>query len=400
MSQNQLTRFVRYARINTQSDDTTGTTPSTDRQKNLGRLLVEELLSLGLEDAHMDEWGNVYAHLPGTLGSKIGLNAHMDTALEVTGENVKPCLVKEYKGGPIRLSNGLEMSPKMFPSLLKHINHDLVVTDGNTLLGGDDKAGIAIIMSVLEFYHENPEIEHHTVCVAFTVDEEIGEGTDHFNYQEMGADFAYTVDGSDIDLIDYENFNAKSISIEIKGVSVHPGEGKGKLINAAKVASELITLLPANETPFDSEDNQGFWHLNEISGGPDVANIQMIIRDFELEGMERRIGVVMDAIEKIKIKYPQIEVNSEVKYQYENMKPFVMQKPEVIEHAKMALRKNGIEPRMGMVRGGTDGASLSKNGLVTPNLGTASYNHHGRYEYLDVQEFEKMIDVVIDILRI
>ena len=399
MSQNSLTRFVRYARINTQSDDTTGTTPSTECQKNLGRLLVEELLSLGLEDAHMDEWGNVYGHLPGTLGLKIGLNAHMDTALEVSGENVKPCLVKEYKGGPIRLSNGLEMNPKMFPSLLKHVGHDLVVTDGNTLLGGDDKAGIAIIMSALEYYHDHPEVEHHTICVAFTVDEEIGEGTKHFDYEEMGADFAYTVDGGDVELIECENFNAKAVSIKINGVSVHPGEGKGKLINAGKVASELINMLPANETPFDSEGNQGFWHLVEMTGSPDVANIHIIVRDFELEGMERRLTYIQNAVDQIKAKYPQIEVNFEVKYQYENMKQFVMQKPEVIEHAKKAYLRNGIEPKMGLIRGGTDGATMSKNGLVTPNLGTGSANHHGRYEYLDVQDFEKMIDIVTDIVR-
>ncbi|MCR4911500.1 MAG: peptidase T [Bacilli bacterium] len=398
--QDSLKRFVRYVRINTQSDDTTGVTPSTECQKNLGRLLVEELLSLGLEDAHMDEWGNVYAHLEGTLGLKIGLNAHMDTALEVSGENVKPCLVREYKGGPIKLANGLEMNPKTFPSLLKHVGHDLIVTDGNTLLGGDDKAGIAIIMQALEFYHEHPEVEHHTICVAFTVDEEIGEGTKHFNYEEMGADFAYTIDGADIDRIECENFNAKSVTIKINGVSVHPGEGKGKLINAGKVASELVASLPGDETPFDSEYDQGFWHLTEMSGSPDNAVIHIIVRDFEIEGIERRIEYIQSAANLVKEKYPQIEVEVEVKHQYENMKQYVLRKPEVIEHAKSALRNNGIEPVMGLIRGGTDGATMSKFGLVTPNLGNASFNHHGRFEYLDVQDYEKMIDVVVDILRI
>ena len=249
----KLDRFIKYVRINTQSNDTTGTTPSTECQKDLGKILVEELLELGLSDAHMDEWGNVYAHLKGEGKEKRGFNAHMDTALEVSGKNVKPCLVRNYQGDPIKLTNGLEMSPKQFPSLLNHISHDLVVTDGNTLLGADDKSGIAIIMNALEFFHENPEIKHHNLSIAFTVDEEIGEGTKHFDYQKMDADFAYTIDGGSIDTIECENFNAKSISINIKGVSIHPGEGKDKLINAGKVASELIYMLPSNETPFDSE---------------------------------------------------------------------------------------------------------------------------------------------------
>ncbi len=396
----KLDRFIKYVRINTQSDDTTGTTPSTECQKDLGRILVEELLELGLKDAHMDEWGNVYAHLKGEGEEKRGFNAHMDTALEVSGANVKPCLVRNYQGDPIKLTNGLEMLPKQFPSLLKHIGHDLVVTDGNTLLGADDKSGIAIIMNALEFFYHNPEIKHHNLSIAFTVDEEIGEGTKHFNYEKMDADFAYTIDGGSIDTIECENFNAKSIAINIKGVSIHPGEGKDKLINAGKVASELVSMLPSNETPFDSELNQGFWHLTEINGSPDSASVNMILRDFYVEGMERRIKIVETAIEEIKRKYPQIEVQYDVKYQYENMKQYVDKKPEVVEIAKEALRKNGVEPKIGLIRGGTDGATMSKNGLITPNLGTASYNHHGRFEYLDVQEYEKMIDVVIELMRL
>lgn len=394
----KINRFVRYVRINTQSNDTTGLTPSTECQKDLGRLLVKELLELGLEDAHMDEWGNVYAHLEGE-GARIGFNAHMDTALEVTGEHVKPCLVKNYQGGIVKLANGLEMTPKMFPSLRKHVGHDLVVTDGNTLLGADDKSGIAIIMNALEYFHEHPEEKHQTLCIAFTVDEEIGEGAAHFDYEKMNADYAYTIDGADIDTIDCENFNAKAVLINIKGVSVHPGEGKNKLINAGKVAAELLSLLPPNETPFDSELDQGFWHLTEMNGSPDNAFIHIIVRDFYEEGMNRRLDYVKNAAETIKEKYPQIELDYEVKYQYENMKQFVEQKPEVIENAKRAFLKNGIEPKMGLIRGGTDGATMSKNGLITPNLGTASYNHHGRYEYLDVQEFEKMIDIVVDIMK-
>ena len=395
----QLEKFVRYVKINTQSSDKTGTTPSTKCQKDLGKILVEELLELGLKDAHMDEWGNVYAHLEGE-GQKRGFNAHMDTALEVSGNNVKPFLIKNYQGAGIGYENGLRMTPKQFPSLLKHIGHDIVITDGNTLLGADDKSGIAIIMNALEYFHEHPEVKHHTLCVAFTVDEEIGQGTKHFDYETMNADFAYTIDGSDIDTIECENFNAKAVTIKIKGVSIHPGEGKNKLINAAKVASELVTLLPSKETPFDSEGDQGFWHLTELSGSPDNASIRIILRDFYQEGMNRRIVQITSAIETIKKRYPEAKITHEIKDQYENMKPYVMQKFEVVTYAMEALKKNGIEPKIGLIRGGTDGATMSKNGLITPNLGTASYNHHGRFEYLDVQEYEKMIEVVIDLMKL
>lgn len=395
---NKLTRFINYVKIDTQSDDTTGTTPSTEKQKNLGHLLVSELLELGLKDAHMDEWGNVYAHLPGK-GSRIGLNAHMDTALEVTGANVKPFLIKEYKGGTIKLNNGLEMNPSEFPVLAKHIGHDLVVTDGNTLLGADDKAGIAIIMNVLQYYHDNPKAKHSTICVCFTVDEEIGEGPLHFDYRNMNAKYAYTIDGSDIDKIECENFNAYGASITFKGVSIHPGEGKGKLVNALNLASDFIQNLPAKETPYDSEGKQGFYHLGTIEGNSEVATLNLIIRDFKDKGIEERINVVKETIKKVEAKYPTSQIEVNFKKQYVNMKKYVDRKPMAIRKARKAFKNNGINASLGAIRGGTDGATFSKNGLITPNLGTGSYNHHGRFEFLDVQEFEKMIDVVIDLVK-
>lgn len=393
-----LDRFIKYVKIDTQADDTTGTTPSTEKQKDLGNVLVAELLELGLEDAHMDEWGNVYAHLPGK-GTKIGLNAHMDTALEVTDANVKPHLIKEYQGGIIKLANGLEMSPEMFPSLNKHIGHDLVVTDGNTLLGADDKAGIAIIMSVLQHFHDHPEEDHNTICVCFTVDEEIGEGPLHFNYEKMDAKYAYTIDGSDINVIEAENFNAKAVKIVVEGVSIHPGEAKGKLVNACLVANELVSLFPQNDTPFDSEGYEGFWHLTGFNGECDKAELTMIIRDFKESGVESRIEFIKKAIEEVNAKYPKARITCEVRHQYENMKQYVDKKPIVVKQVREILRERGLEPVTGFIRGGTDGATFSKNGLITPNLGTGSYNHHGRYEYLDVQEFEKMIEIVIDIVK-
>ena len=394
---NNLLRFINYVKIDTQSNDTTGTTPSTEKQKDLGLLLVHELLELGLDDAHMDEFGNVYGHLPGK-GSRIGLNAHMDTALEVTGAGVRPHLIKEYAGGKIKLANGLSMDPKEFPILNKHIGHDLVVTDGNTLLGADDKSGIAIIMNVLQYYHDHPEEKHSTICVCFTVDEEIGEGPLHFNYRKMNAKYAYTIDGSDIDKIECENFNAYGATVTFKGVSIHPGEGKGKLINALNLASEFVAILP-KEAPYDSEGKQGFYHLTGIEGNSEVATLTMILRDFKDKGIEKRIETVKEAVNKVNKLYPTAEVTVSFKKQYENMKKFVDKKPMAIRRAKEALKKNGIEPSLGAIRGGTDGATFSKFGLITPNLGTGSYNHHGRFEFLDVQEFEKMICVVIDLVK-
>ena len=394
----KLERFINYVKIDTQSDDTTGTTPSTEKQKNLGALLVSELLRMGLDDAHMDEFGNVYAHLPGK-GSRIGLNAHMDTALEVTGANVSPRLVRKYLGGTIKLANGLEMNPKEFPVLNQHIGHDLVVTDGNTLLGADDKAGIAIIMNALQYFVNNPKVKHSTICVCFTVDEEIGEGPLHFNYRKMNAKYAYTIDGSRIDTIEAENFNAYAAKVEITGVSIHPGEAKGKLINALLLAKKLIASLPEKETPFDSEGKEGYWHINEITGDSEHATLRFILRDFKDEGMEARIEMVKAAVKALQDKYPTAKVEVSFKEQYRNMKKYVAKKPIALKRVRSIMRKNGIEPVSGAIRGGTDGATFSRNGLITPNLGTGSYNHHGRYEFLDLDEFNKMISVVIGLMK-
>lgn len=393
-----LDYFLKYVRINTQSDDTTGTTPSTECQKNLGHLLVDELISLGLKDAHMDEWGNVYAHLPGK-GSKIGLNAHMDTALEVSGENVKPHIIKKYKGGTIEYSNGLTMSPKEFPSLNNHIGHDLIITDGNTLLGADDKAGIAIIMGVLQYYHDNPKIKHGTICVCFTVDEEIGEGPLHFNYKKMDAKYAYTIDGSDINVIESENFNAYSADITVKGISIHPGEGKDKLINACLVINELLALLPEKETPYYTSKKEGFYHITSFQGTSEIMKAHMIIRDFSSKGIEKRLDTIKEIAKKIQNKYPTSEIRLETRKQYENMHKYVDRKPIALKRIRSVYRKCGIEPISGAIRGGTDGATFSKNGLITPNLGTGSYNHHGRYEYLDIQEMNKMVEILINVFK-
>ena len=394
-----IDRFIRYAKIDTQSDDTTGTTPSTEKQKNLSRLLVEELKELGLKDAYMNEYGIVYAHLKGE-GDKIGLNSHIDTALEVTGENVNPQIIKKYDGRDIKLNEKYTLSPKQFPLLNKFKGCDLVTTDGNTLLGADDKSGIAIIMSALQYFHDHPEVKHHNISVSFTVDEEIGEGSKHFSLKEMDADYAFTIDGADIDCVDYENFNAQGVEIKIQGVSVHPGEGKGKLINAILVLNEFLNMMPKNDTPYEAGEDDGYWHINDVSGSSDNLIASMILRDFDRTKLEARDAKIKENVEFLMNKYKGINIENKISEQYENMKPYVDKFSKPVDVAKAALRKNGIEPKSTKIRGGTDGATFSKMGLVTPNLGTGSYNHHGRFEFLVIDLFEKMINVVIDILKI
>ena len=396
---NPVDRFIKYAKIDTQADGESGTTPSSEKQKNLGRLLVQELKELGLEDAYMDEWGIVYAHLKGE-GDKIGLNAHQDTALEVTDTNCNPQIIRNYDGKDVHLNDKYVLSSEEFPSLKKHIGKDLVVTDGNTLLGADDKAGIAIIMSVLEYLHDHPEVRHHNISVAFTVDEEIGEGSLHFDLKKMDADYAFTIDGGDIDCIDYENFNAQGVHVAIEGVSVHPGEGKNALINALLLLNELIDTLPPKETPFDAGPDDGYWHINSIQGTSDACEMDMILRDFDYDNLLRRGEYIKEQAKLINAKYPKAKIEVTIKDQYYNMLPYVLKDPRPVEKAKAALIKNGLNPRSTKIRGGTDGATFSKMGLTTPNLGTGSANHHGRFEYLVVQDFLKMINVVLDIVKL
>lgn len=396
---NNIERFIEYAKIDTQASDETGTSPSTEKQKDLGRLLVKQLKDLGLEDAYMDEYGIVYAHLKGE-GDKIGFNAHIDTALEVTNTGTNPRIVKGYDGSDIKLNDQYALTIKQFPHLKNHIGHDLVVTDGNTLLGADDKAGIAIIMSALEYLVNHPEIKHHNLSIAFTCDEEIGQGPDHFDLKKMDADYAFTIDGSEINIVDFENFNAHGVNVKIKGVSVHPGEGKGALINAVLLLNEFINKFPADETPYDAGEDDGYWHINNVQGSSDEIEMDMITRDFDMEKLNKRADDIRRYADEIQAKYPKAEIKVSIRTQYENMKPFVDKDPRAVDIAKAAIIKNGLTPKSSKIRGGTDGATFSKMGLITPNLGTGSYNHHGRYEYLDIQEFEKMIDIVLDIMRI
>ena len=391
-----IERFIRYAKIDTQADENTGTTPSTEKQKNLSRLLVKELKELGLEDAYMDEYGIVYAHLDGE-GDVIGLNAHVDTALEVTDENVNPRLVEKWDGNDIKLNEQYTLSLKEFPYMKAFIGKDLIVTDGNTLLGADDKAGIAIIMGVLDYIKNNPNFKHHPLAIAFTVDEEIGEGPKHFSLEKMKADYAFTIDGGPIDRIDCENFNAQQLRVKIDGVAVHPGEGRNTLINALQLQAEFINKLPKRQTPYYA--NEGYWHLTSVNGTSEKVEFVAILRNFSREKLEELDTRILQIRDELAEKYPKAKIQVEISEQYENMKPYVEKDQRPVKKAEAALKKFGIKPVFSKIKGGTDGATFSKMGLVTPNLGTGSGNHHGRFEYLVVQDFEQMIEIVLEISR-
>ena len=391
-----IERFIRYAKIDTQADENTGTTPSTEKQKNLSRLLVAELKELGLADAYMDEYGIVYAHLDGE-GEVIGLNAHVDTALEVTDENVNPQIINNWNGEDIKLNDKYTLSINQFPHMQAFVGKDLVVTDGNTLLGADYKAGIAIIMGVLDYIKNHPDFKHHPLAIAFTVDEEIGEGPKHFSLEKMKADYAYTIDGGPINHIDAENFNAQQLRVNITGVAVHPGEGINTLINALQIQAEFISMLPQKETPFYA--NEGYWHLTSINGTSERVEFVAILRNFSRENLNKLDDTIYQIQDELSHKYPKAKIDVTIVEQYENMKTYVDKDPRPVKKAEEAIKKMGLIPEFTRIKGGTDGATFSKMGLVTPNLGTGSGNHHGRFEYLVVQDFEKMIDIVLEIIK-
>lgn len=392
-----LARFIEYVKIDTQSDPASATTPSTSKQLNLSKLLLKQLQELGLE-AYIDEYGIVYGKLEGE-GDPIGLNSHVDTATELSGKNVNPRIIENYDGKTIELGDGYSMSPKEFPVLLSHVGDTLVVTDGKTLLGADDKAGIAIIMAVLDFYCSHKEIKHHPICVCFTPDEEIGRGPDHFDARKFGAKFAYTVDGGDPLEIAYETFNAASAEVLIKGKAIHPGEAKNKMVNACTCAFKFDRLLPTTKRPEYTEGREGFNHLNAIEGNVAEAKLHYIIRNHDRKKLEEQKKEFMAAAKECMERFPGCEVSVAIKDEYRNMKEVLDEHPEAIEKAAKAFKKLGLTPSYPPIRGGTDGATFSFKGCPTPNLGTGSYNHHGRYEFLSVSEFNLMIEIVKEILK-
>lgn len=399
---NLLDRFLKYVSYDTQSSEETGTTPSTQKQMAFAKILREELIAEGLEDVELDDMGYLYATLPANTDKTlptIGFIAHMDTSPDASGKDVHPHIIKNYDGTDITLANGLVTSPSVFPELLDHKGEDLIVTDGNTLLGADDKAGIAEIVQAMVYLKEHPEIKHGKIRIGFNPDEEIGLGAHHFDVKKFGCDFAYTMDGSEVGEIEYENFNAASAKITITGCSVHPGYAKGKMINAARVATEIIDKLPADETPETTEGYEGFFHLTSISGNCEQAQLSFIIRDHDREYFESRKTEMEDIVAVINENYGDIAA-LELKDQYYNMREKVEPVMYIIDIAKQAISEAGMTPKVRAIRGGTDGAQLSFMGLPCPNIFAGGINFHGPHEFCPVQSMEKAMMTVVNICKI
>lgn len=396
-------RFIRYVKIDTQSDANSLTSPSTMKQLDLSRLLVEELKTLGVKDVVLDKFGIVYAHIPANVpGSAltIGLVAHVDTASEMSGKNVKPRFIKDYQGEDIILNEeqNIVMKVDEFPHLKRVIGQDIIVTDGTTLLGADDKAGVAIIMEVVSYLKSHPEIPHGAIKIAFTPDEEIGRGVINFDVKQFNADFAYTVDGSDMHVINFENFNAASADILIKGSSIHPGDAKNKMVNATLVAMAFNALLPKEDVPHLTEGYEGFNHITHIEGEVEHAKMHYIIRNHDALKLEKQKQDFIEAAATLNEEYGAGTVTLTLKDSYQNMGPLLKANPEALNRVYDTYKRLGLEVTALPIRGGTDGAQLSYKGLLTPNLGTGGYNFHGKYEFVSVTQMNKMVEVVVSLV--
>ena len=398
-------RLIKYAGYDTASDESASenTCPRTEKQTVLGRALLEEMKELGLEDVHMDEFGYVYGVVPATTNKDlpvIGLVAHMDTSPSMSGTNVKPRIVSEYDGGDIVLNaeKNIVMSPKKFLHLKNYIGQDLVVTDGTTLLGADDKAGIAEILTAVEELKKR-NVPHGKIPVAFTPDEEIGRGADHFDVKKFGAEFAYTVDGGRIGEIEYENFNAAAAKVQINGVNIHPGDSKNRMKNALLIAMEFNAMLPPHEIPACTEGYEGFFHLHSFSGEEELASMHYLIRDHDREKFEAKKERIEKIAAYLNEKYGPNTVVPEIKDSYYNMKEKIEPHMFLIEKAQRAMEEAGVTPEVVAIRGGTDGARLSFMGLPCPNLSTGGHNYHGRFEYVPVQSMDRMVDVLLNIVK-
>ena len=395
-------RFLNYVSFDTQSSEETHTTPSTEKQRVFAQYLKEELIREGLQDVELDELGYLYATLPSNTSKQvptIGFIAHMDTSPDASGTDVKPSIVTHYDGNDIILSKGLVTSVEKFPELLAHKGEDLIVTDGTTLLGADDKAGIAEIVQAMAYLQKHPDIKHGNIRVGFNPDEEIGLGAHHFDVEKFGCEFAYTMDGSEVGEIEFENFNAASVRITINGCSVHPVYAKDKMINAARIATELASMLPIEETPEHTEGYEGFFHLLNISGTVEKAQLSFIIRDHDREFFESRKAEMFDIVEAINEKYGEV-ATLELKDQYYNMREKLEDKMYIIDIAKQAIAEAGMIPKIKAIRGGTDGAQLSFKGLPCPNIFAGGLNFHGPHEFCSVQSLEKAMMTVVNICKI
>lgn len=400
-----IKRFLGYTAVDTQSDENSESVPSTLKQKDLAVLLRDELEGMGLDDVYMDDMGYVYATLPSNTDKKvpvIGFISHMDTSPSMSGANVKPRIVYGYDGGDIVLNDelGVILSPELFPELLSHRGEDIVVTDGTTLLGADDKAGLAEIITAVEYLQSHPEIKHGKIRVGFNPDEEIGMGAAHFDVARFGCDFGYTVDGGEVGEMEYENFNAAKAVFKIQGLEVHPGYAKDKMVNASLLAAELINMFPSDETPATTSGYEGFYHIVGVSGEVDNATVTFIIRDHDRNKFEARKAYALAVAGQMNEKYGKGTVTATVSDQYYNMKEQIDKVPYVVDLACEAMRMAGVEPVKVPIRGGTDGAQLSFKGLPCPNLFAGGMNFHGRYEWVPVQSMEKAMMTIVRIAEL
>ena len=401
-------RFLNYTQFDTQSAEDSDSVPSTPKQLIFAEYLKKELEDEGLSDVELDEKGYIYATLKTNTKDDvptIGFISHYDTSPDCSGANIKPRIIRNYDGSDIVLGGSKEgdsllMSPKKFPELLSHVGEDLIVTDGHTLLGADDKAGIAEIVQAMVWLQQHKEVKHGTIRIAFNPDEEIGMGAHHFDVEKFGCEWAYTMDGGDVGELEFENFNAASAKIYIKGVSVHPGYAKGKMVNANALAAEFTTMLPADETPETTEGYQGFYHLLGIQSNVEGAKMSYIIRDHDRERFENRKRIIRRCADQMNEKYGEGTVTCEVKDQYYNMKEKIDPQMHVIDLVLRAMQECGVAPKVKPIRGGTDGAQLSFKGLPCPNVFAGGVNFHGPYEFVSIQSMEKAMQVIVKICEL
>ncbi|KGT39484.1 peptidase T [Weizmannia sp. CD-2023] len=404
MKEALMKRFTTYVKVDTQSNEDSETCPSTDGQWTLLRILRDELESIGMEEVHLDENGYLFATLPSNTDKEvpvIGFLAHVDTATDFTGKNVNPQIVENYDGKAIVLNKeqGVVLSPDEYPNLKNYIGQTLITTDGTTLLGADDKAGVTEIVTAMDYLLKHPEIKHGKIRVAFTPDEEIGRGPHKFDVKAFGADFAYTMDGGPLGELEYETFNAASAKITVRGNNIHPGSAKGKMVHSAKIAMELHSLLPEDEVPERTEGYEGFYHLLSIHGDVEQTKLYYIIRDHDREKFEAKKANLQSIVNRLKEKYGEDNITLELADQYYNMKEKIEPVKEIVDIAHDAMKSLGIEPIISPVRGGTDGSQLSYMGLPTPNIFAGGENMHGKYEYVSVETMEKAVQVIVEIAK-
>ena len=400
-----IERFLRYVQFETTSAEDTNVTPSTPGQMTFAKALEQELTAMGLQDISLDENGYLFATLPANVTRQvptIGFIAHMDTSPDMSGLGVKPRIVKNYQGGDIPLcaEEDIILSPSQFPEMNDHVGEDIIVTDGHTLLGADDKAGIAEIISAIEYLQQHPEIEHGPIRIGFNPDEEIGLGAHKFDVKRFGCDWAYTMDGGEVGEIEYENFNAASARITIQGRNVHPGYAKDKMLNAIRIAAEFVASLPISESPEQTEGYEGFYHPIAISGGVDSAVVSLIIRDHDRDIFEHRKEFVANAVRELNERYGEIVATADIHDQYANMREVIEPVMYVIDTACEAIRMTGVEPQVKAIRGGTDGAQLSFMGLPCPNIFAGGLNFHSRYEYVPIPSMEKAMMTIVHIAEL